>query len=296
MPGGTTQESAYMGAAIAVNTRYQISLYVVMDNGTAPVVGTNSVTGDFVLLIDGSAAVTDIRILHIGGNVYRIQAGFTTGATLGNGNFGLLRYAGQGRGISSRFIGYQVETGGHASSYIDTAGATVTRPNENLWYTGAPTTFAGFSMYARFREKGSAHPGAANISAGVLTYSNVNPRGILYWDSSFQKYLFYGHNGSGSSYSLGPASPPYGSMVELRGFWIGGQITLAQTVQGVNGGVEEVAPSVALPHPANFGSAFMMLNAFDSNSIIGRADYTHFHVEEGAVARDTFRDMLRVIP
>ena len=121
--------TGYKTVTLSSATAYTISIFVIMDDGTAPVVGTTSSTGDFSLVVNGNLVASAALVRLIGSNVYRVSASYTTVST--DGRIGLLKYITQSA-RTFRITGIQVETGLRATSYIATTGSTATRAADVL--------------------------------------------------------------------------------------------------------------------------------------------------------------------
>lgn len=138
----SVQRYAYKAASITNTVVYTVSIFVEMDDGTAPVVGGSSTTGDFGLVGDGNLLKSGALITRIGSsNVYRVSQSFTS-ATTGSRAHGVVKYTGS-TARTFRVIGIQVETGSRATSYIATDGSTRSRAADVL--STALTNVPGFS-------------------------------------------------------------------------------------------------------------------------------------------------------
>ena len=99
-----------------VGATYTLAVIAQMDDNTAPVAGSNTVTGDFSLVLAG-VAVTTTTVTPLGSNIYRVTA--SVAATTTNANFGVVKYTGQSsKGF--RITGIQVNEGSVAQNYIRT--------------------------------------------------------------------------------------------------------------------------------------------------------------------------------
>ncbi len=129
--GGMAQQYAYKQLTLTAAASYSVSVFVIMDDGGVPVVGTSSSTGDFGLVIDSVIFAGAALVIPIGGGVYRVSASVAS-ATGGAGRSnGLVKYNTQSA-RTFRITGIQIETGLRATSYIATAGSTVARAADVL--------------------------------------------------------------------------------------------------------------------------------------------------------------------
>lgn len=108
-------EQGYLGAPVHASTTYNISAYVVMADGLAPVVGATNTTGDFGLVVDSNVATSNITVTQIAGSLYRVSATGVSRAAPVNGH-GLIRYPGQS-GRAFRATGLQLTPGPAALPY-----------------------------------------------------------------------------------------------------------------------------------------------------------------------------------
>ncbi len=108
----------FKSATIKSGATYTLSMFVQMDDNTAPVITNSSNSGDFSLLIAGSgAAIGSIAVTAMGGNIYRVSCVATTSSS--NTNHGLVKYTTQStKGF--RVTGIQVNEGSVIQSYIRT--------------------------------------------------------------------------------------------------------------------------------------------------------------------------------
>jgi hypothetical protein len=100
---------AYKVIQTVASASYTFSLFVQMDDDSAPVVGTNTTTGDLCLILESNFATSGITVSLVSGSIYRIS-GTVTGSGLTTRNFGAVKYTGQSaKGF--RVTGYQLEIG-----------------------------------------------------------------------------------------------------------------------------------------------------------------------------------------
>lgn len=117
---------AYRSATVSSGQDYVVSVFVKMDDGSAPNVGNGTTSGDFGLVI-GSSLVTsasNISVTAMSDNVYRVSGTRTASST--DSQHGVIKYTGQSaKGFT--ITGFQIEQASFGSSYIKTTGATATR-------------------------------------------------------------------------------------------------------------------------------------------------------------------------
>lgn len=150
----SVQRSATKAISVTSAATYSISIFLEMDDSSAPVIGATNATGDVSITLNGVIATTNLLVKRIGtGNLYRISGSIVASATASH-QAGFTKYVGQSA-KSFRVVGIQVETGARATSYIATAGATATRAADVL---SAPTAnipgfnAAGYTLVVDFRE------------------------------------------------------------------------------------------------------------------------------------------------
>ena len=113
---------AYKTVSTVAATHYTLSVFVQMDDGLAPVVGTNQNLGDFCLVIEGEVANLNATVKHIAGSLYRVSAGRVTTAPI-NANNGVLKFTTQSA-RTFRVIGIQLELGSATTTYQSVNTAT----------------------------------------------------------------------------------------------------------------------------------------------------------------------------
>ncbi|WP_208510288.1 hypothetical protein [Variovorax paradoxus] len=128
LPSGAPYVYVGQTPSLTANTTYVVSAFVKMDDGLPPVVGrSTSAENDFALVIANSAIPSNsYTVESVGGDVYRVIARYTTGATVPMGNCGLYKYAAN-TPRSFKVTGFQLEQASFASSYIPTTTTAVTR-------------------------------------------------------------------------------------------------------------------------------------------------------------------------
>lgn len=138
----SVQRSATKPISVTSAATYSISIFLEMDDASAPVIGATNATGDVSITLNGVIATANLLVKRMGiGNLYRISGSIVASATASHAA-GLTKYVGQSA-KTFRVIGIQVETDSRATSYIATAGATVTRAADVL--SCAVANIPGFS-------------------------------------------------------------------------------------------------------------------------------------------------------
>lgn len=109
------QRYAYKAVSMIKGTTYTVSMYVEMDDGLAPVPGTNTSSGDFAINGAGGATGGTITVEHISGAVYRVKK-YNVATSTASTNCGPVKYATQ-TSRTFRVTGIQIEVGSTATSY-----------------------------------------------------------------------------------------------------------------------------------------------------------------------------------
>ena len=122
---------AYQVPGVAVRTTYVMSVFVRMDDASAPVPGGNSAGNDFGLVCAGTLVASGMAVRSLGDDLYRVSVVYTTPSPIGVNNWGIAKYTGQSA-KTFKVTGYQVEQKSHITSYVATSGATATRSPETL--------------------------------------------------------------------------------------------------------------------------------------------------------------------
>jgi hypothetical protein len=120
---GITELAKYTVTALQTGTAYNISFYIVMDDGNAPNPAEGTSSGDFAVVIDNGFTSAP-TVTQISGSLYRINANKTTAGSLLNSQCGINRYTGQG-GRGFRVTGFMIVTGSSMPSYLKSAGGGV---------------------------------------------------------------------------------------------------------------------------------------------------------------------------
>lgn len=124
--GGAVTSWAYHTGLCAISTQYTLSVFVVMDDASAPRPGNmNTSNFDLKLVVAGNAGVSHTVTL-IDGTLYRVQTTVTIGGTIAANNSGVAQDAAQS-GKPFVVLGYQLETGGQMGPYIVTTGSALAR-------------------------------------------------------------------------------------------------------------------------------------------------------------------------
>lgn len=141
---------AYQTVSLAPATPYTLQMWVETPDGSPPVVGTTSGTGDFCLLIGGAILTGSVGMEALSGKVWRVWGTAATGASPSQ-HGGVIRYASQAT-RALKFAGFQIEAGTLATSPIVTTGAVAGRGADvarltDLETLGEVTLAADFTLY-----------------------------------------------------------------------------------------------------------------------------------------------------
>jgi hypothetical protein len=99
------------------------SFFVRMDDGSKPIVGTNTGSGDFRIISQGSVSPSEIKYEEFNNSVWRVSVDYDYTAV---GSSGIIKYTTQSdKGF--KVSAFQLEEGSYATSYIPTDGGVVTR-------------------------------------------------------------------------------------------------------------------------------------------------------------------------
>lgn len=171
----SVQRSLYRSLSVTAQ-RYSWSTYIQMDDGNAPVVGTNNTSGDFCIVVAGVIGTANVLVQRVGatGSLYRVSAANPANATAGARDFGIVKYTGQSaRGF--KIAGRQAETGMRATSYIKTSGGTASRSADVMQCALAGVTgfnAASYTLFSDFRLDGQSASDRDMLSISDNTASN----------------------------------------------------------------------------------------------------------------------------
>jgi len=120
----TDASYAYRAVSLDATKIHTFSVFVEMEDGSAPICDIQAALGNFVFNITSSSATGTYVVTLIRGNIYRVSV--TQIPTGNNVSMGIIRYNTQ---ILKAFkiTGFQMEEGNTLTSYIPTTTTTVTR-------------------------------------------------------------------------------------------------------------------------------------------------------------------------
>ena len=180
------------GGTCAATTEYTLSVFVIMNDNSSPNVSASSTSGDFSLVIaDGFA--TPISVTHYGNNIYRVIAKRTSG-TSGLSNNGIAKYTGQSS-VGFKAVGWQLEAGSYATSYIPTNGSTVTRTADVCNNAGTSATFNS-TEGVLFAEIAALAENGGNRGIAISDGTSSNRVLIYYTTTTNQITALYTYNGT----------------------------------------------------------------------------------------------------
>jgi hypothetical protein len=178
--------NCYKSIATTIGQTYSLSLFLQMDDNTAPIVGVNTTSGDFAVYMNGVFQAGAIATRIGNTNVYRITATYTTSG--GSGSFGLIKFTGQSaKGF--RFSGFQLELGSYPTSYIPTTSTAVTRVKDTSGTSGLSSLINSSegTLYVEIRalandqtERYITLNDGSNTNVVRIGYFVSNPNQILY--------------------------------------------------------------------------------------------------------------------
>ena len=197
------------GASVAASTQYTISAFVIMDDLSEPEPSTSSILGDFSFVVGGSTSGTVNQNISYGNNIYKVSATITSG-TKANNN-GIVKYTTQSsKGF--RVVGWQVEQGSYATSYIvSNSGSATTRSadvannsgNADLFNDSEGVLYAEISALANYNTQ-------RWLSLSDSTHSNVVKIGLLNSATDFRFAIEVRSGGSTQAfmtYNFGAVTP-----------------------------------------------------------------------------------------
>lgn len=115
----------------AASTIYTISVFVETVDGSQPVAGTTTTSGDFGFVVAGGLVVSSATYRKVAGNIWLVSVTTTTNATPASTSAGIVRYDTQPK-RPLKFSGFQLEQASTPSSPIITTGAAATVGADNL--------------------------------------------------------------------------------------------------------------------------------------------------------------------
>lgn len=133
--GDNSVERFYYKSISLIASVYIVSVFIQMDDGGVPVIGTTNNTGDFCLIAGDIIASSIPAVEHIDGTLYRVSCAISTNPTVGVHLNGIVKYTGQSN-RSFKASGWQLIRGNGNSHnpYIKTTTANVTMAAEILTF------------------------------------------------------------------------------------------------------------------------------------------------------------------
>ena len=166
--------------------------------------------------------------------VYRLYF-TTTSVTAANTNTFILRPAMTSAEEGNIYAGgVQAENSPYPTAYIATAGATVTRNADTLYFpfTDVPQAL---TVYVKGVERGS---GFGSASAGIMAIGGQSNAALMLMNDGTNRYTLF-HRRASDVQSQAAAATAWGDLVELHGVLYGdGSVALGQAI---NGAAEAVA-------------------------------------------------------
>jgi hypothetical protein len=184
---GDNSTIRYRYGASAVNaTQYAVSAFVIMDDLSEPVVSGLSSNGDFSFAIGGSLAYSVNPNIDMGNNIWKVSASIPSGGN--SANNGIIKYTTQSN-KGFRVVGYQLELGSYATSYIPTQGSAVTRIADACSGAGNATVFADVNASGVLFAEISALSDSLTNRIISLSDSSANNRVVLYYSTSTNQII-----------------------------------------------------------------------------------------------------------
>jgi hypothetical protein len=179
---------ARYGATVPASTQVTLSFFIIMDDLSQPIVGATSGLGDFSVIIGGSIIASGFEVKNFGNNVYRVCVTATTSASPSTNNNGIVKYTAQSN-KGFRVVGWQMEVGSYATSYIPTSGSAVTRNADAIYKTGISSLINSTEGVLFVETKGFADA----ITQPYSTYIQLSKNG----ESGFNNSLVLQHRNNG---------------------------------------------------------------------------------------------------
>ena len=180
-----TGNYAYKQIDVTNGATYTLSVFIRMNDDSAPRVGGNVSTADMGMVLFGDV-YTGATVGNMGGGVYRATLTVTSNKA-GTANFGIVQYA-SNSGKAFRITGYQLESAASATSYVPTTSAAVTRSADVV---SATLTALGISATAGTfvieHDVPSGNPLVYSGSNTILNSSGGTKVAIAYDGSGWSK-------------------------------------------------------------------------------------------------------------
>lgn len=240
--GGTgVEEDVRIAVTPAASTTYTLSVYVIMDDGSAPKAGsTSDATADFNLFISNTGIdATACVVKRVAATtLYRVSATGAVGASPSPIN-GLRRTTSHTqRGFS--VVGFQLETGPFATSYIKATGTSVSRSGESLYLPWAYGP-RQMTLLANVVDLGTSQVGSARFLE-ITGATSVNPRFILDTTGTLGAVQVF-HGNATTAVSAGLLGATLGASEKFRALLnANGSVQLGMAV---NGAAEVVSATTA---------------------------------------------------